>query len=180
MKVKKKAVIPIIQEMFSSGKTYQEIANHLGVTKQRVHQIAKMAGMVGAVLGGSAFQTAKKYEEKVLREICKYGCPKEERREIRSLCLKLGLPDPIVAFKNQRVAARQRNIEWRINFKQWWDFWKDHYENRGRRRENFVMARFGDLGPYEIGNVEIKTASENCSEIRKTRFVNKNRFSFFQ
>jgi len=26
------------------------------------------------------------------------------------------------------------------------------------------MARFGDVGPYSVGNVKIITASENCRE----------------
>lgn len=93
----------------------------------------------------------------------------------------VGIPkDAIQKFCQQRSKAKKRNIEWKFTLPQWWDFWKDHWHNRGIYHDSFVMARFGDEGPYSPDNVRIITASENIREYYSNKNIEKTRDFFRQ
>lgn len=68
------------------------------------------------------------------------------------------------AFVDHRLNAKHRGIPFLFTFEQWWSLWKDRFHLRGTGRDKYVMARFGDEGAYEIGNVEIITMSENSRQ----------------
>jgi len=75
-------------------------------------------------------------------------------------------------FQFQRWNSRRRkdrlgkHIEWHLTFEQWLEIWlsSGHYQDRGVGANKYVMSRKCDLGNYEIGNIEIKLASENTIE----------------
>lgn len=71
-----------------------------------------------------------------------------------------------VAFYTHRASARQRGIPFRLTFGQWLGIWKrsGRLSRRGCRTGQYVMARFGDQGAYEVGNVRIVTAYQNNVE----------------
>jgi hypothetical protein len=71
-----------------------------------------------------------------------------------------------VAFRDQRLAAKQRGVEWRFSFNEWLSLWESsgRFHLRGRLRGCYVMARYGDVGAYEIGNVEIASVSKNGAD----------------
>lgn len=71
---------------------------------------------------------------------------------------------PMGRFQAQKSAARQRGIHWQLTFDEWWSLWEPHWDQRGRRRGQLVMARQGDTGPYAIGNVRIATVTDNIME----------------
>ena len=75
------------------------------------------------------------------------------------------------AYSRQRVNAKLRGIEWQFTFEQWLEFWQSsgHLHKRGRGRRQFVMARYGDVGPYAPGNVRIVTAPANHKEMNAIR-----------
>jgi hypothetical protein len=62
--------------------------------------------------------------------------------------------------------AKQRGIPFRLTFEEWLAIWTESgkLDQRGWRRGQFVMARPGDKGAYEIGNVVICLAEENRAE----------------
>jgi hypothetical protein len=62
--------------------------------------------------------------------------------------------------------SRYRGIEFLLTFEEWWSIWQasGKWELRGRRRGQYVMARYGDQGAYEAGNVRICPVSENVAE----------------
>jgi hypothetical protein len=70
-------------------------------------------------------------------------------------------------YSQHKRSAKQRGIEFRLTFEEWWKLWEPHWENRGSGHEQLVMCRFGDKGGYEVGNVRIATVRENA----KTRGV---------
>jgi len=80
------------------------------------------------------------------------------------------------AYWNQRSRARHRNIKWGFTLEKWVDWWLSHlgpdwFEKRGNRKGQYVMARFGDLGPYAANNVRCTTTHINHAEyniLRKT------------
>lgn len=72
----------------------------------------------------------------------------------------------IHAFCDQRLTAASRGIPFLLTFEQWLDIWQEsgHLGQRGRGPGRYCMARFGDRGAYEIGNVRIATNRENREE----------------
>ena len=76
-------------------------------------------------------------------------------------------------FANQRWQAAQRGIDFLLTWKEWFRIWTEsgHLDERGPRSDEYVMARFGDKGAYEIGNVKIITAAENLSECHSGKTI---------
>lgn len=72
-----------------------------------------------------------------------------------------------IAYSQHKANAKNRGIEFKLSFDEWWSLWKPHYHNRGRNLGNFVMCRNMDKGAYEVGNVTIGYIKANA----KTRAV---------
>ena len=82
-----------------------------------------------------------------------------------------GIPDlDFRAWKNHRDSAKRRGIPFRFSALQWRLWWREHLPEgarRGRKRGDYVMARRGDTGAYEPGNVDCVTCSVNVQAIDK-------------
>ena len=74
------------------------------------------------------------------------------------------------AFKSQRSSAAKRGVQFLLTFEEWWAVWdaSGKWEQRGRLKGQYVMARFGDRGPYAVTNVRICTKEENYAEYIST------------
>jgi hypothetical protein len=77
-------------------------------------------------------------------------------------------------FLSQKSMATKKNgrdVEWKLSFEQWWDWWQatGHFHERGCRKGQYVMSRIGDIGPYEINNIFCQLHSENLKEAQKGR-----------
>lgn len=72
-------------------------------------------------------------------------------------------------FSWQKYEALARGIEFLLTFEEWYKIWIDsgHLHERGRKSLEYCMARFGDKGPYTVGNVKIITNFDNISEGKK-------------
>ena len=72
-------------------------------------------------------------------------------------------------FKWHLNAAKARGIPFLLTFEDWCGIWfaSGKWEQRGRRRGQYVMARFMDRGAYERGNVRICLVGENTDEMRQ-------------
>ncbi len=71
-------------------------------------------------------------------------------------------------WQQKRDARVKRGIEFLLTYDEWLKIWEEsgRLHERGTRRGMYVMARFGDKGPYAVGNVKIITHEQNCSERR--------------
>jgi hypothetical protein len=80
-------------------------------------------------------------------------------------------------FLVQRNKAAERGIVWRLSYEQWFDIWEKsgHLHERGKRRGEYVMCRYGDTGPYAVGNVRIATVTENQNEMDQYERTAKHR-----
>jgi len=69
-------------------------------------------------------------------------------------------------YHQQKAGAWKRGIEFLLTFEEWWDVWQKSgkWEQRGKYAGQYVMARFGDKGAYEVENVRICTVGENTVE----------------
>lgn len=72
------------------------------------------------------------------------------------------------AYKKHKSSAKERGIQFLLSFDEWLKIWRDsgHLHERGRKLGQYCMARFGDTGPYAIGNVEIILHRENSRQFR--------------
>jgi hypothetical protein len=71
-----------------------------------------------------------------------------------------------VAFRACRNGAHRRGIPFQLTFEEWLSIWRTSGKlaQRGCRKEQYVMARFRDTGPYSPGNVKIIRMEENIAE----------------
>lgn len=86
--------------------------------------------------------------------------------------LRQGLKDEYQrAFDGQRRNAKARGIPWKLKYWEWLQLWQEsgHWHERGKNAGEFVMARPGDQGAYEYGNVKIVTVETNNTEAQVTR-----------
>lgn len=70
-------------------------------------------------------------------------------------------------FAAHKRRAKLKGIPFLMTFDQWWALWAPHWDKRGVGRGSMVMARNGDIGAYEVGNVRITTNEANISEAHK-------------
>lgn len=78
-----------------------------------------------------------------------------------------------VAYCTHVCGAATRKVEFLLTFDEWLKIWIDsgQIDNRGTKRGKYVMARFGDQGPYAVGNVKIILHTENIREAHKGKVV---------
>jgi hypothetical protein len=74
-------------------------------------------------------------------------------------------------FLQQRASAKYRGVEFRLSFEQWRDWWlaTGHVDERGKLRGQWVMARPGHSGAYEVGNLECMRAEDNVRQQNELR-----------
>lgn len=77
-------------------------------------------------------------------------------------------------YHDQRLKATQRGIHWAFTFETWLEWWQNtgKLAERGNRRGQYCMARYGDEGPYAPYNVRCATVEENHLEkfqVRRSR-----------
>ena len=83
--------------------------------------------------------------------------------------MKLKVTNEYTKYRHHKNLAKGRNIPFDLTFEEWWSIWQDSgkWEQRGRKRGQYVMSRFNDIGPYAKDNVEIKTQEDNFREFAK-------------
>ena len=72
-------------------------------------------------------------------------------------------------WQQARANAKQRGIPFELTFDEfvsWWlcELGPNWQSLRGRERDQFQMARFGDAGAYVLGNIKCVTCAQNCAE----------------
>lgn len=205
-----------LTQALSSGLTYAEIGKRFGISRQRVHQLAKRLGLdgrprvktvsardkeVAAAIAGGATQLAVAQtlgitRQRVQQITSKAGVrrPRSEPR-VRRVALKKDMAavraewaakhfdvpldvymemrasGAVTAYTRHRASAGERGIAWEFSLASWWRVWVEsgRWGQRGTRTGMYVMARWGDEGPYAPSNVRITTNRVNLQEAAAIR-----------
>ncbi|WJM80528.1 hypothetical protein [Pectobacterium brasiliense] len=154
---------PKICSGYQSGKTLRELSMEFSVSMERIRQILKENGLSGRN-GGIAAKIAKREADKKNRHMKKFGCSKEQLKEIGCHHSKKS-KSPLHAFLSQKRNAKNRGVEWRLSFWEWWSIWQESgkWESRGRGEGHFCMCRIGDAGAYDNKNVYIGSVVHNST-----------------
>lgn len=145
--------------LFRHGKTLEAIGAIYGISRERVRQVLEKHTEYTRSMGGAMEvrrrKVATRKSERDSFYMRKYGLPHAEYFATPAVARE--------AFKTQRKSAGYRALDFSITFADWWKCWQEsgHWEQRGRGRNNFCMARIDDKGGYSIGNVTIITNAEN-------------------
>jgi hypothetical protein len=70
------------------------------------------------------------------------------------------------AYNTQRSTAKGRGIAFLLSYAEWLDWWGNDIANRGCKEGQLCMARVGDIGPYEVGNIYKATQAQNMDLVR--------------
>jgi len=159
--------------LYAQGFTLAEIGTVYSMTRERVRQILKRAGMSSSQGGASKRAQRRKLQSDSRRQIrlnlqsqAQFGCDHATLLALNDGQLGYARASKARAFISQRTNARKRGIEWEMTFPEWWSVWEEsgRYEQRGRRGDLYVMARRQDFGPYAAWNVYITTMSQNAAD----------------
>jgi len=69
-------------------------------------------------------------------------------------------------YYSQKSKAIKRGIAFDLTYSEWIKIWQDSgkLDRRGRHKNNYVMCRKNDVGPYSLDNVFIATTSRNIKD----------------
>lgn len=98
--------------------------------------------------------------------IYRYGCTVEEAALLNEGFPLFARKSPMERYRQQVWMAEKRRIEWAFTFVTWKQIWDESgmWAKRGADAGCYVMARFGDIGPYSPENVAIVPVEQNMSE----------------
>lgn len=88
----------------------------------------------------------------------------------------MGINVALRKYHQQRGVAKARNIDFQFTFEEWVSWWEanlgpDWMKLRGRRRDQFVMSRCNDVGPYVGWNVRCILSIDNYEEAHPKRLL---------
>ena len=71
-------------------------------------------------------------------------------------------------YSVHKAGAKARQIDFLLTFDEWWDWWQStgKWTKRGNRKGQYCMARYGDTGPYAIGNIKCILTADNSREAK--------------
>lgn len=168
-----------IAAKYRAGMTLEAIGFDYNVTRERIRQILKAQGITGSEggrsvscgLGVAEKQTRRdemkeRAEQRALRM---FGCSLTEAMAISGGRPFRLIGTPTQDYKSQRRNAERRSIPFNLTLPEWWKIWQDSgkWELRGRGKGKYCMARIGDTGGYEVGNVEIIPFVQNSQDFYK-------------
>lgn len=156
-----------IRELAAQGFIRTEVASAIGISRRQLSALCKNSGI--------KFVRIYKSNKRSINIEETFGCSKEQYDFLKPI-------GAAAAFYHKKVNARIRGIEWKLTLPEWWKIWRDSgkWERRGRRSQEYVMCRRGDVGPYSSDNVYIETAQHNqitSFEVQRARYESEQRSS---
>ena len=78
-------------------------------------------------------------------------------------------PPSQIAYRAHKSRAKKRNIEFKLTYQQWYDWWLSNGVDKNQKPSAFskntlAMCRHNDTGAYELGNIYCATISQNSKD----------------
>lgn len=147
---------------YRSGAVLKDIATPYGLTRERVRQIVRKAGLTAQdggicvrVQKSTAIETALKDHSSRIRR----GCSFADYKKLRGA----GVTYHFTVFRKN---CDVHNIELQLNLWQWWQIWEasGHWDERGRGR-GYQMRRINKHGPYSLDNTVIERGNSKWRSV---------------
>jgi len=68
-----------------------------------------------------------------------------------------------------KAQANFRGEEWALEFEEYYQLWKNDWDNRGRQPDDMCMTRIDKEGAWAVGNVHVITRREHLIEQGRSR-----------
>lgn len=151
-----------MRAMYEAGLTLQQIGGRYGLTRERVRQILRRIGVqpdAGGQAKRSAMRRAAREHALDVKYMNLHGVDFATLKRLRAI-------GATRAWREQRINATNRGIGWQLTLGQWWAIWESSgkWDQRGRGRGRYCLARYADRGDYVPGNVWVCEFTENCRE----------------
>jgi hypothetical protein len=163
-----------MRELHRSGWTLQRIGIAFDLSRERVRQILDGAGITKHDGGRTVLSIENRKrllrgrsDKAERRTRITYGCSRERAIELNGGRNLSDHTSKAYFYGQQRKNAKcHRGIVWAMTFEEWCKLWDNSgkWDQRGRGKDKFCMARIADSGPYSAENVEIITNSRNASD----------------
>lgn len=171
--------LPSLIARYTAGETLEQIGSSHGVTRERVRQLLAREGIRRTDGGKSVQGRATKARRAVqlranadARRLRVFGCDQETFARLNyGIVESTARGSPSRGYLDQKRNANERGIGWEITFPEWVRVWEEsgHLHERGRGANGYCMARKGDQGPYQVGNVYITTCRGNGRDYQEKR-----------
>lgn len=84
---------------------------------------------------------------------------------------KISCPERMAFLQHRWRSKKERQLGFHFTYEEWLGWWKhnlgdDWFTKRGHSSGQYVMARYGDKGPYAPWNVKCITVEQNVQEAR--------------
>lgn len=148
-------------QKYQEGIPGTELAATFGISRQRVQQILKKAGL-GRNQGGHVIRCEAAHAGKMQRldeyAIQKWGHTRAEHRFLLGFGTTRNQRSPVGAYMRQRVnAQRHPGWGWNLTLEDWWQCWlaSGKWSQRGVGRGKYCLVRKDITQPFAPGNIQI-------------------------
>lgn len=69
-------------------------------------------------------------------------------------------------YTQKKALANYNNQEWKLTFDEFYGLWREHWNDRGMKPENYAMTRLNKSKPWEYYNVAVVKREVLFSEKR--------------
>ena len=77
--------------------------------------------------------------------------------------------DMYIPWLRAKAQANFRGEGWSLSFEEYYDLWKNDWNNRGRKADNVCMTRKDADSPWDVSNVMLITRKEHLAEQGRQR-----------
>lgn len=162
-----KASHPGVQQALQlrlDGWDVNQVAQQLSVSTTTVRNWYRAAGLnlSGERAAAREREQAQEDQERERKSIARYGLTRAQVAAARE-------DGTLQAWRSQRNAIRQRNLEWDISLAAWLRIWQDsgkmHLRGRGKE-DSHILTRIDDTGAYTEDNVHVVCYSDVVRDMR--------------